>query len=98
MTNNNNLSIFDTSSLPSMLTDTMPADCGDRNERERHSLALNIEEEEPLELRASTSHSVENLNRRPKRRGDGAQRRNPSKKCRQKRRRIHSDTDLTKMR
>jgi hypothetical protein len=78
-------------SLPSKLSDTMAEDCGEQNEMEHISLALNKEE-------ASTSHSAENLNRRrpEQQHGDEAQqRRNPSKMCRQKRR---SDTDITKTR
>ena len=97
----NNISNFDSSSLPSMLTDPLPTERQSTEQADdRSSLALNIEqEEEPgLALQASTSHSVEHLNRRPRGRGDAShQHRHPSKKGR-KRRRIHSDTDLRQMR
>jgi hypothetical protein len=93
-----NISTFDSSSLPSMLTDPLPTDRRHTDDGdEPGSFTLNIEEEQALALHPSTSQSVEHLNRRPRRHGDGAQQRHPSKRGR-KRRRIHSDTDLSKMR
>lgn len=90
--------LLSTCSLPTMLTGPLPIVEHDKQQADQHSLILNIEERETLPIHASTSQSVEELNRTPNRQCAHATKlKCSSRKCR-KRRRIHSDTDLSKPR
>lgn len=87
-----NFSNLDSSSLPSMLNE--PLTISERHEeldgRENSPFMPEPDERSTLAFQASTSQSVEQLNRSPRRR-------HHSKRNR-RRRRIYSDTDLSKMR
>ncbi|KAL3104197.1 hypothetical protein niasHS_002224 [Heterodera schachtii] len=91
--NQRHLCSFESSSLPSVLTDPLPSSDAQADD-ERNSLVLGTEAQFSMQM--GNSQSVENLGRRPRRR-NGPQAKHSSRK-RTKRRRTHSDTDIRKMR
>lgn len=88
-----NFSNLDSSSLPSMLNEPLTSERHeeDEGERENSPFMADNEDRNTLAFQASTSQSVEHLNRSPRRR-------NRQSKRNKRRRRIYSDTDLSKMR
>jgi hypothetical protein len=90
-----NFSNLDSSSLPSILNEQLTNSDrheGELTERENSPFLMPEEERSNLTFQASTSQSVEQLNGRSRNKCNRVSKKN------RRRRRIYSDTDLSKMR